>query len=317
MERLKEFLASYLTSLLSILLVLNVIIVFFSMMGITWQQFIQLSSNLGTILSDSSHSLYHDTQKTSTTTTTDDTTRAIKRVSGIVNDPNIQLVCSDETFAIATSKVRPAVVSITCDLIQPADPPYDDTAFDDPTPNLRILGGIGSGVIVDARGYILTCYHMIEKASNIYIIPFGYKENKFKASVIAIDKKVNLAILKIQCPYKLPEAALGDSEQMEIADIVLAIGNPFGLEQSVTHGIISDNRRDLLIKGIVYRDMFQTDAPINRGSSGGPLVNMSGEVIGINMAIYSSTGVYSGVSFALPVNQAKVLIARNIPSGEF
>jgi len=318
-NRFKDFVASYLTGFLSILLVLNVIIIFFSMMGITWQQFIQFTMNLSNIISDSSHYVLHDTHQTATTTTTTTTDeyRTLKKVSGLITDPNIKLVCSDETFAMAASKVRPAVVSITCDSIQPDSRPPGSTVFDDPSPNLSILGGIGSGIIVDSRGYILTCLHMIANATNIYVIPFGYEEKKYKAVILATDKSTNLAIIKIKSSYPLKEVTLGDSLLMEIADMVLAIGNPFGLEQSVTHGIISDNQRDIMIKGYVYKDMIQTDAPINKGSSGGPLINMNGEVIGINMAIYSSTGVYNGISFALPINQAKPLLARTIPTQEF
>jgi len=93
---------------------------------------------------------------------------------------------------------------------------------------------------------------------------------------------------------------------------VLAIGSPFGLEQSVTHGIISDTSRDILIDGIIYRGMVQTDVAINRGSSGGPLLNVNGEVVGVNMAIYAPTGVYNGVSFAMPINKAKEFLARSV-----
>jgi len=308
-EKFKEFIASYLTGFLSILLVLNVIIVFFSMVGITWKEMITISTNLVDILKDPSQYLYHESHQTNIL----EPNRDIRHTAGLISDPNIQLVCSDESFSIAASKVRTSVVNITCDQISPDIKGAGDTTFDDPTPNLRILGGIGSGLVIDSRGYILTCYHIIANAKNVYVIPFGYDENKLKATIMTTDKRTNLAILRINCPYPLPAATIGDSDLMEIADIVLAIGNPFGLEQSVTHGIISDNRRDLLIKGIVYKQMIQTDAPINRGSSGGPLVNMNGEVIGINMAIYSTTGVYNGVSFALPINQAKRLMAKYVP----
>jgi len=311
-DRFKDFIASYLTGFLSILLVLNVVIIFFSMMGITWQQFLQFTSNLSTYISDSSHYILHDSQKT---TATDDL-HVIRRVSGVIEDSNIKLVCSDETFALAASKVRSAVVSITCDSYRSDGNTASSVSFDDPAPNLAILGGIGSGIIVDERGYILTCYHMIATAANIYVIPFGYEEKKYKAEITAVDESLNLAIIRIRCPYPLKEVSIGDSSMMEIADMVLAIGNPFGLEQSVTHGIISDNHRDLLIKGQIYRGMFQTDAPINKGSSGGALVNMNGEVIGINMAIYSTTGVYNGVSFALPINKVKPLLAKTINFSE-
>ena len=312
MDRVKDFIASYLTGFLSILLVLNVIIIFFSMMGITWQQFLQFTSNMTTLISDSSHYILHDSHQTGT-----DDLHVIRRVSGVVADPNIKLVCSDETFAQAAAKVRPGVVSITCDVFRSDGNSVGATSFDDPAPNLSILGGIGSGIIVEKSGYILTCYHMVATATNIYVIPFGYEEKKYKAKITAIDETLNLAILKINCPYPLKEVCLGDSGMIEIADLVLAIGNPFGLEQSVTHGVISDSQRDLMIKGRIYRDMIQTDAPINKGSSGGALVNMSGEVIGINMAIYSSTGVYNGISFALPINQAKQLLAKNLNISTF
>ena len=307
---MKDFVASYLTGLLSILLVLNIIIVMFSMLGITWQQFLQFSNTVIDMVSDPSRYVVHENHQTYF-----DEPHDIRRTSGLIADPNIKLVCSDETFAMAASKVRSAVVSITCDHIQPTAS-SGNTEFDDPTPNLKILGGLGSGLIIDSRGYILTCYHIIAKATNIYVIPFGYVEKRYKADVIAIDENTNLAILRIQTPIQnFKEATLGDSSLMEIADMVLAIGNPFGLEQSVTHGIVSDNKRDLVINGRVFKEMIQTDAPINMGSSGGPLVNMNGEVIGINMAIYSPSNVYSGISFALPINQAKPLIARTVPSG--
>nr|WCC90953.1 magnetosome protein MamE-Nter-greigite [Desulfobacteraceae bacterium] len=310
-NRMKDFVASYLTGLLSILLVLNLIIVFFSMLGISWQDFLQFSNTVIEMVNTSSRNLLHEPHQT----TQDETIHVIKKASGAISDANIQLVCSDETFAMATSKVRTAVVSITCDQIESVKP-SGNTDFEDPTPNLRILGGIGSGIIIDPRGFILTCYHIIAKASNINIIPFGYEEKRYKAYIFAFDEKLNLSILHIQEPIQqLKAATLGDSSLMEVADMVLAIGNPFGLEQSVTHGIVSDNKRNLFINGKLYRDMMQTDAAINKGSSGGALINMNGEVIGINMAIYSTTGVYNGVSFALPINQAKSFIAKTIPSG--
>jgi len=137
------------------------------------------------------------------------------------------------------------------------------------------------------------------------VTPFGYSAKRYPALVVATNQNLNLALLKIDTGYALPFAKLGDSALMEVADTVLAIGSPFGLEQSVTHGIISDMDRDLLIDGRTYMGMMQTDVAINRGSSGGPLINLRGEVIGINMAIYAPTGVYSGVSFAMPINNIK------------
>ncbi len=305
MSRFKEFVVSYLTGLLAVLLVLNLIIVVFGLMGIGWQQMIQMPTYLMNALKNPSHYLSHET-------TPDVTNRTIKSVSGVVTSPNIQLVCSDETFAAAVSKVRPGVVNISCESIVRAPDASGKPEFDDPAQDLLNFGGIGSGIIIDSRGYILTCYHIVSNASNIIVTPFGNEVKRYRARLIAKDESLNLAVLRINVSDELIAATLGDSSQMEVADVVLAIGSPFGLEQSVTHGIISDNQRDLLIGGRIYRRMMQTDVPINRGSSGGPLININGEVVGINMAIYSPTRVYSGVSFAMPVNQAKLLLAKTI-----
>ncbi|MBW1677839.1 MAG: trypsin-like peptidase domain-containing protein [Deltaproteobacteria bacterium] len=305
MNRFKEFLASYLTGLLSILLVLNVIIVLFAFMGIGWQQMLQVPTYVMEALQDPSRLL-------SRWSTTVETNHPIRKTSGVVAGSNIQLVCSDETFAAAVSRVRPAVVNISCESIGRAQEVSGNLQFDDPAQDLLNVGGIGSGIIIDPRGYILTCYHLISRASNITVTPFGYEVMRYRARLIAKDEGLNLAVLRINTANELPAATLGDSAQMEVADVVLAIGSPFGLEQSVTHGIVSDDHRDLQIGARLYREMMQTDVPINRGSSGGPLININGEVIAINMAIYSPTGVYSGVSFAMPINQAKTFLARTI-----
>ena len=119
------------------------------------------------------------------------------------------------------------------------------------------------------------------------------------------DLENDIAVLKIYPRTPLPTVVLGDSDMVRVADRVLAVGSPFGLEQTVTAGIISDDSRDLVIEGQIYKDMIQTDAAINRGNSGGPLINMKGEVIGINTAIYAPTGVFTGVGFAIPINVVK------------
>lgn len=108
----------------------------------------------------------------------------------------------------------------------------------------------------------------------------------------------------------LPEATLANSDSVRVGDWVLAFGSPFGLDQTVTQGIISSRRHSLVVEGEIYGDMLQTDAPINRGSSGGPLVGMNGEIIGINTAIYGPGGVFSGAGFAIPINRAKVFLAQ-------
>ncbi len=305
MDRLKEFLGSYLTGFLSILLVLNVVIVLFGLMGIGWDKMLNVPAYLLETFGTSTHYF-------SRSDTTTGTNRSTKNVAGVVASPDIQFVSSDETFAAAVSKVRPATVNISCQTIRPSPTSPGILQFDDPAFDLANLGGIGSGIIIHPAGYILTCYHIVSQASNITVTPFSYEVKRYSARVIAKDEALNLAVLRINTGYELPAAALGDSSQMEIADVVLAIGSPFGLEQSVTHGIISDNSRDIVINGITYRGMMQTDVPINRGSSGGPLINVNGEVVGVNMAIYAPTGVYSGVSFAMPINRAKGLLAKTI-----
>ena len=129
-------------------------------------------------------------------------------------------------------------------------------------------------------------------------------------TVIKKDATTDIAILKIYPTQPLPVAVLGDSDMIQVAERVIAVGSPFGLEQTVTSGIISDDSRNLVIEGETYEDMIQTDAAINRGNSGGPLVNLKGEVIGITTAIYAPTGVFTGVGFAIPVNKVKSVIKK-------
>jgi serine protease Do len=303
LERTKTLILSHFTTALSVLVVLNVVVILFILMGVGWQQISDVPARLLEKLKDPPKVGGAVSAAAGTLT------------AGTISDPNLQMVCSDETFAAAVAKVRPAVVNITCDAIQtsPQVPGY--LRFDDPAPDLATLGGIGSGIVVHSRGYILTCLHVVARASNIYVTPFGPEVQRYRAQVVAQDEALNLALLKIGVPYELPAATTGESAKMEVADVVLAIGSPFGLEQSVTHGIVSDNARDLVIDGRLYREMVQTDVAINRGSSGGPLINVNGEVVGINMAIYSTTGVYHGISFAMPIDRAKPFLARAIPSG--
>lgn len=162
---------------------------------------------------------------------------------------------------------------------------------------------VGSGIIVDPAGYILTNYHIIINANNIIVTtPNG---NKYRADVKYSDAAGDLAILKINSTTRLPAAKLGDSDMIQEGDIVLAVGNPFGLNQTVTAGIISDSNRTVFIGSQKFTGLIQTDAAINRGSSGGPLVNIRGEVIGINTAIYSITGDFTGIGFSIPINRAK------------
>jgi serine protease Do len=168
---------------------------------------------------------------------------------------------------------------------------------------------LGSGVIVDKRGYILTNNHVIERADEIEVRLSD--KRKFKATVVGKDPKTDLAVIKVDATENLPVVKLGDSEKIRIAEWVMAIGNPFGLDQTVTVGVVSAvGRSDVGIT--MYEDFIQTDASINPGNSGGPLVNMSGEVVGINTAIVA-TG--QGIGFAIPINMAREITDRLIAQG--
>lgn len=162
---------------------------------------------------------------------------------------------------------------------------------------------LGSGVIVDAKGYIVTNRHVVEKADRIRVKL--QDENAaspgHEAKLIGMDQETDLAVIKIEVDRPLPVAKLGNSDGMEVGDWVLAIGSPFGLQETVTAGIVSAKGRNI-VPNRQFQSFIQTDAAINPGNSGGPLVNMAGEVIGINTAILTETSSYAGVGFAMPSN---------------
>jgi serine protease Do len=176
--------------------------------------------------------------------------------------------------------------------------------------------GLGSGVIIDKEGYILTNEHVVSGADKITVtLPDG---REFEADVKGMDRRSDLAVIKIS-GYNFPAAVLGDSDNLKIGQWVVAIGNPFGFalqnpEPTVTVGVISALHRSLGRVAVDrhYGDLIQTDAAINPGNSGGPLVNLRGEVVGINVAIFSTTGGYQGVGFAVPSNLAKRIVSRLI-----
>jgi serine protease Do len=167
---------------------------------------------------------------------------------------------------------------------------------------------LGSGFIIDASGYVITNNHVVDEAVEITVTLTD--NSKYKAKIIGRDKKTDLALLKIEAKKDLPFVTLGDSDAMRVGDWVIAIGNPFGLGGSVTQGIISARQRS--INAGPFDDFLQTDAPINRGNSGGPLFNIKGEVIGINSAIFSPSmgGGSVGIGFAIPTSLAKPVISQ-------
>jgi serine protease Do len=161
---------------------------------------------------------------------------------------------------------------------------------------------LGSGVIVDSKGYIVTNRHVVEKADRIRVrLQDDTGSTLHDAKVIGTDQETDLAVIKIDYDKPLPVAKLGNSESMQVGDWVLAVGSPFGLQETVTAGIVSAKGRNI-VPNRQFQSFIQTDAAINPGNSGGPLVNMAGEVIGINTAILTDTNAYAGVGFALPSN---------------
>jgi serine protease Do len=161
---------------------------------------------------------------------------------------------------------------------------------------------LGSGVIVDPKGYIITNNHVVDKADRIRVNLMGDPETvTYPATVVGVDAETDLAVIKIDAKKPLPAARLGNSDSMNVGDWVLAIGSPFGLNETVTAGIVSAIGLNI-VPGRQFESFIQTDAAINPGNSGGPLVNMNGEIIGINTAIYTSGGGYQGVGFAMPSN---------------
>jgi serine protease Do len=162
--------------------------------------------------------------------------------------------------------------------------------------------GQGSGFIISKDGYILTNNHVVEDADKIRVILSD--EREFTAELIGTDPQSDVALIKIKDGGRLPTLPLGDSDALEVAEWVIAIGNPFGLSQTVTVGVVSATGRSSV--GInEYENFIQTDAAINPGNSGGPLLNIKGEVIGINSALYSRSGGYMGIGFAIPINMVK------------
>ncbi len=226
---------------------------------------------------------------------------------------------SPPNFNWAADIIRPCVVDISAIRSSPLSGPASNVngpRFIDPFDGVpdKFIGqmafeSVGSGLIVDPSGYVVTNHHVVSGASTIIVTRFQHKGGHYSARVAASDPSRDLALLQILGEGPFPAATLADSSRVEVGDWVLTVGNPFGLGHTVTAGIISGKRDSLLINGINFKGLLQTDAPINKGSSGGPLVNMSGQVVGINTAIYAPTGVFSGTGFAIPSNRVGAFVA--------
>jgi Do/DeqQ family serine protease len=242
---------------------------------------------------------------------------------GSVSRESSQLLWKlSDALADVANVARPVVVNIsTTSTISREENPFGDM-FNDPF--FRHFFGdqgekrkykssaLGSGVIVSPDGYILTNNHVVQGAEEIKVILFDKRE--FKGKVVGTDPRTDLAVIKINAK-DLPTIKIGDSNRLKTGDIVLAIGNPFGLSQTITMGIVSAVGRSNI--GLAdFEDFIQTDAPINPGNSGGALVNADGELVGINTAIYSTSGGYMGIGFAIPSDMAKSVMDSIVKYGK-
>lgn len=211
----------------------------------------------------------------------------------------------------AADKVLPSVVNISSTKKVKMGPspfsrdPFFRDFFGGGVPQERIQRALGSGVIVSRDGYIVTNNHVVGGADDVEVRLSD--ERVFPAKIIGTDPKSDLAVIKIDAG-NLPVIRVGDSSKLRVGNFVLAVGNPFGLEGTVTHGIISALGRTGLNIGVDYENFIQTDAPINPGNSGGALVNTNGELIGINTAILSGSGTNVGIGFAIPANLAMNIV---------
>lgn len=228
---------------------------------------------------------------------------------------------SSRAFSEIATSISPSVVNISTTKVMKRElPPLLEDPFSEFFSPLRDFKmpkkwkeqSLGSGVIVSSDGYIITNNHVVEQADEIRVTLFD--KRSFKAKVIGSDNKTDVAIVKIDAD-NLYAVQWGNSDKLQVGEFVLAIGNPYGLSHTVTMGIISAVGRANV--GIAdYEDFIQTDAAINPGNSGGPLVNTKGELIGINTAIFSKSGGYQGIGFAVPCNMARLVMDQLIQRGK-
>jgi len=227
-------------------------------------------------------------------------------------------------FVSLVKKLQPTVVNVSVSIVppvtlQPGAQRQDDSAadlmekfFGVPPPGAPVpQRQQGSGFIIGSEGIILTNAHVVESAKKIIVKLSDKRE--FEARVIGKDLPTDIVLLEIAVSETLPTIGLGDSDQVEVGEWVMAVGNPFDLENSVSSGIVSGKGRHI---GEAYDRLIQTDAPLNPGSSGGPLINLNGQVVGINKAIVSETGGSIGISFATPINSVKEILPQLKTTGK-
>jgi serine protease Do len=245
------------------------------------------------------------------------TQNALQRIEAAEHQPNTPSEGAID-FVSLVKKLNPVVVNISVTQVneegQGSASPFGEDEelnefwrrfFGNPGGRSR-QQSLGSGVIVASDGYILTNDHVIENAEKI-VVTLSTDDREYPAKVIGTDAKIDIALIKITA-QNLPVAPLGDSDRLEVGEWVLAIGNPFGLDSTVTSGIVSAKERR--IGEGSYDSFIQTDAKINPGNSGGPLINMRGEIVGINAAIFSESGGSLGIGFAIPINMVKDILPQ-------
>ncbi len=224
------------------------------------------------------------------------------------------------SFAPVVKKVAPAVVNVYASRVEtmPRNPLFDDPIFrrffgggDDQ--GQRVQKALGSGVLVDPSGLVVTNYHVIENMTDVRVALADRRE--FDAEIVLRDPRTDLAVLRIKGGANFPVLTMGDSDALEVGDFVLAIGDPFGVGQTVTQGIVSALARTQ-IGASDYGFFIQTDAAINPGNSGGALVDLDGRLVGINSMIYSRSGGSMGLGFAIPVNMVKGVVAAALHGGK-
>ncbi len=231
----------------------------------------------------------------------------------VLSHPALTQVGGSVSIADVAERVLPSVVTVSTTVVQHQQAPMFPF-FGGGGPSERQASGIGSGVIVSADGYILTNNHVVAEAREIKVTVSDKRE--FDATVVGTDPKSDLAVIKIKgAPSGLRPAEFGDSSKLRLGDVVLAIGNPLGVGQTVTMGIVSaKGRADLGIAA--YEDFIQTDAAINPGNSGGALIDTEGKLVGINTAILSRSGGYQGIGLAIPSSMAQPIMETLKQSGK-
>lgn len=249
-------------------------------------------------------------------------------IMGHANLPSVVDGQAMPSLAPMIEKVRPAVVSIAVegkregardarqrDIPEEFEFFFGPDMFGDRQGAPRQFRGEGSGVIINAnKGYVVTNNHVIDKADKIIVKLDDGRE--FKAKLVGADPQSDVALLQLENPKNLTEVKIADSDKLRVGDFTVAIGNPFGLGQTVTSGIVSALGRSTGNSDSGYESYIQTDAAVNRGNSGGPLINLQGELIGINTAIISPSGGNAGIAFAIPSNMANNLVQQIIEFGE-